>query len=125
MQTIKLQRPILVDGERIHELAYDTDAITAEQFIEAEAYAANVAASRQRPYNKIAELDNGFHLALGMEAVIATNESLSLEDLSRVRGFDLMRLMEIGRNFTMGSAEEDAAEETEPNEESGFHEVLA
>lgn len=110
MQTIKLQKPILVDGERVSELTYDAGAITAEQFIEAEAYAANISANRQRPYNKVAELDSGFHLALGMEAVIAANEGYTLEDLSRVRGMDLVRLMEIGRNFTMRSAEEDDAE---------------
>lgn len=111
MQTIKLQNPILVDGERVRELAYDTEAISAEQFIEAEAYAANISQTRQRAYNKVAELDSGFHLALGMEAVIAANDGMGMDDLARVKGIDLVRLMEVGRNFMMRSAEEDEGAE--------------
>ena len=124
MQSIRLQNPILVDGVRLRELTYDTEAITAEQFIEAEAYSANISQTRQRAYNKVAELDSGFHLALGMMAVGAANETLGIDDVARVKGIDLVRLMEVGRNFMMTSAEEDEGAESLPEEEGSSPEDL-
>ena len=68
-----------------------------------------------------AELDYGLHLYLGFAAVIAVNPEIDISDLERVRGYDVMKIMRIGRDFISGKSEEpytpdssDAQSETTP-----------
>ena len=52
------------------------------------------------------EQDGNLHLYLGMEAIIAVNPDIDIADLERIKGFDLVQITRIGRNFISGNAEE-------------------
>lgn len=107
--TIKLANPIMVEGEEVRELTYDCDAITPDMFMAADVAAANAALTAGKATATVPELDSSLHLQLGFQAVIACNPTWDLNDLGRVRGGDIMRVLAVGRNFTTGAAVEDGA----------------
>ena len=116
-QTIILKKPVLIDGERVRELAYDIEKISTDQFIEAETRAAAKSLKGGTITASIAELDSGFHVYLGIMAVLAANPGWSVEDVERVKGSDITELMKVGRNFmTSGSEEDDDGDSPEPEE---------
>ena len=101
----------MINGKEVKELTYDTAQITAAQFCEAEAY--KVAASGNKPSLTVYEFDSGLHLYLGMMAVIAVNPHIDVKDLERIKGFDMVQLVRIGRNFILtGGDEETSAQKT-------------
>ncbi|MBQ9000264.1 MAG: hypothetical protein IJ087_00225 [Eggerthellaceae bacterium] len=119
VETIFLKTPILIDGERVRELSYDIDEISAHQFIDAENRAASRAMMLGTPPASVAELDAGFHVYLGIMAVIAVNPGYTVEDIERVKGPDVTKLMKVGRNFMTSGAEEDEEEDfDEPEDET-------
>ena len=106
IDTIELRSPVLIDDEQVRELTYDTDQISSDQFIEAEILAANVATRLHKVAAKVVELDAGFHYYLGVMAIIAANPQYSVQDIERIKGPDVMKVMKIGRNFMIADAEE-------------------
>ena len=107
VDSIELRKPVLIDDEHVKELTYDVDAITSDQFIEADLLAANKAARGGKVSAKVVELDAGFHYYLGCMAIIAANPGYSVEDIERIEGPDILKVMRIGRNFMTVDAEED------------------
>lgn len=113
--TIVLSRPILIDGNQVKELDYSLDEITPALFAEAEAMK-NKESGASRFQGGAAgtmELDYSFHLYLGAAAIIAVNPGWTFEDILRVKGQDIYKLMGIGRSFMMPSddSQEDSYEE--------------
>ncbi len=100
--TIKLKNPLLVNGTSIEVLTYNTDEITVTLFSEADARK-RMAAGKNISIAPSAEFDFGLHPYLGFAAVIAVNPQISFADMERVKGYDLLEIMEIGRNFLLGS----------------------
>lgn len=98
-QKIVLHAPIEIDGETRTELAYDPSQITISQFAAAEA------AAKRKATNLVAlaEFDYTFHFYLGAYSIIAANPSIDVTDLERIKGLDIMQLIEVGRFFTMRS----------------------
>ena len=113
--TIRLSRPILIDGKNVTEMTYDLDEITPALFAEAEAMKNKEAGSSrfQGGAAGTMELDYSFHLYLGAAAVMAANAGWTFEDVLRVKGQDIYKLMGIGRSFMMPSedSQEDSSEE--------------
>ncbi len=107
METIKLTKPLLVNGEERTELPYDLDNVTVDQFIKAE----NVAKSKADDFALgVAENDYSFHLELGFAAIMAADPSIDAADLDRITGRDLMSVMRAGRNFIGDSSASPEAE---------------
>lgn len=106
MNSITLNHPIMINGQEITELTFDTAKITVGQFCEAEAY--HFAASNNKPTLTTYEFDHGLHLYLGMMAVIAVNPQIDITDLERVKGYDVVQLARIGRNFILTGAGENS-----------------
>lgn len=106
METIKLSRPLMVNGEERAELPYDLDAVTVDGFI-----AAENAARKRRPAGQVSfmEGDYAFQLYLGFEAVCAADRSVDVADLERVCGPDLARIMAVGRFFIVESAAQESS----------------
>lgn len=109
-----MNRPILIDGLEVRELKYDTDLITTDLFSEAEGIKNK--ATRQATKGTFAgamELDYSFHLYLGAAAVVAANPTWTFEDVLRVKGHDIRKVIGIGRSFMTESDEsaEDSSEE--------------
>jgi hypothetical protein len=102
MNKIILNAPIMINGKEVKELTYDTAEITAGQFCEAERY--RFEAGGNKPVLTTYEFDNGLHLYLGMMAIIAVNQHIDVKDLERIKGFDMIQLARIGRNFILTGA---------------------
>lgn len=68
-----------------------------------------------------AEFDFGLHLYLGYAAIIAVNPSYDFSDMERIKGHDVVEVMQIGRNFMLASdkasPESDSDEHTETTPE--------
>lgn len=103
MDTIKLRKPLLVNGKELGELPYDLEAVSVEQFIRAEALAKTKTGGDFAV--SVVENDYSFHLELGFAAIMAADPSIDVADLDRISGRDLMEVMRVGRNFIGDSSE--------------------
>lgn len=100
MEVIKLINPLKVNGKELSELKCDMDAVDAEGFVRAEALS-NAKRNNEGSVASMAEVDYGFHLYLAFEGVKAAMPEVDTTDLERVKGRDLVRLMQVGRFFTL------------------------
>lgn len=100
MEVIKLINPLKVNGRELSELKCDMDAVDAEGFIRAEALS-NAKRNNEGSVASMAEVDYGFHLYLAFEGVKAAMPEVDTTDLERVKGRDLVQLMQVGRFFTL------------------------
>lgn len=116
MKKIVLENPILVNGNTVSELSYNTDKITALQFIEACAKSAAIDKTRAVTL-KLKENDYALHMYLGCMAIIADNPQIDITDLERITGTDILKLVNIGMVFTIGKSE-DYSEENSSEEQS-------
>lgn len=119
MNVLHLQTPLMVNDTPRHELTYDTAEITVSQFCEAESYRFVVTGGK--PVMSTHETDHGMHLYLGMMAIIAVNPDIDIRDLERVKGYDLVQIMNVGRNFILrgqgggtGSSQKQSENSSEP-----------
>ena len=118
--TLKLKNPIMVNNAQVAEVAYDADEITALLFAEAEARRKTAAGSKNVVITPAAEFDFGLHLYLGFAAILAVNPALDFSDVERIHGADLVKVMQIGRDFLLksdGSAENNSDEQSETTPE--------
>lgn len=106
MNELKLSTPLLVNGQKLETLSYDTNAITVAHFAEAEARKLKATTAKAGGLAGAAEMDYSMHLYLGMMAVVAINPKIDISDLERISGPDVMALMRIGRNFITSRSEE-------------------
>ena len=102
--TLTLDNPILINGKEVKELTYDPQEITAELFSIACAKSASLQ-KNQTISLSLKENDHSLHMYLGMMAVIAVNPGIDVTDLERIKGFDVLRLSNIGTFFILGKSE--------------------
>lgn len=118
--TIKLTNPIAVaiSGKevKLSELHYNTDEITGALFCEADSRRRFAAGGKNISIAPAAEFDYGLHLYLGFAACVAVAPELDFSDLERIHGIDLVKIMEIGRNFIMQSEDSEESNSDEPTE---------
>lgn len=98
---LKLDNPIVINGQQVTSLAYDTQAITAVLFAQADAAKKQAAGSGSVSFTPGVEFDFALHIYLGFAAIIAVNPQITFNDLERLGGFDLIEVQRIGRNFTL------------------------
>lgn len=103
MNTLKLKNPIMIDGKQVAEVTYDANEIDGILFAEAEAKRKAAAGLKNTSITPAAEFDFGLHLYLGFAAIIAVNPSYDFADVERIKGHDVREVMNIGRNFMLGS----------------------
>lgn len=113
MDTIKLRNPILINGKQVSELTYDANEITPSGFAEAEYRKTRANGSNGAPSSAAVELDFSLHVYLGFAAILAVNPEYDFNDLERIHGKDLVDVMKVGRNFTIGSEAESQDETSE------------
>lgn len=107
---ITLDNPIMIDNQKINEIKYDTNEITALLYAEADARKKIAAGMKNVTISAAVEFDFGLHLYMGFAAAIAVNPGYSFSDLERVHGADVISFCEVGRNFLMKS--EDVSQKT-------------
>lgn len=108
-EKLVLRQPLLINGKEHKELAYDFNEIDCDGFSSAFSYASSkslTAAQKGKPSASIMEQDTNFHMYLGMAAIIAVNPEIDVADLERIKGYDLVQLAGLGRNFITGRSEE-------------------
>jgi len=118
---INLKNAIEINGNKVKTLTYDTDAITAAQFAEADARKMRASGAKGGNLSGAVELDYSFHLFLGFAAIVAVNPEIDFSDLERIKGYDVMEVMKVGRNFIMkqgaDSPADDSVEQSETTPE--------
>ncbi len=109
-QKIGLRQPLMINGKNYKELEYDFDELTCEDYTTAATYAdskALRASQSGKPNASIMEQNVSFHMYLGMTAVVAVNrELIDIADMERLKGYDLVEITQIGRNFITGRSAE-------------------
>lgn len=106
---IELRQPLLINGKEVKELTYDFNEIDCDGFSTAFSYASSkslTAAQKGKPSAAIMEQDSSFHMYLGMMAIVAVNPDIDVADLERIKGYDIVQLSSLGRNFISGRSEE-------------------
>lgn len=116
-KTLELKNAILIDGKKVKKLDYDTEEITIDHFTRAEGLKGSSLQKQSGTMmaSPVAETDYSMHLYLGFMAIIAVSEqgdnSVDVQDLMRIKGYDLTAIMHIGRNFMLQSAEDTTDDE--------------
>ena len=122
MNTLKLKNPIMINGEKVAEMKYDSNEIDGILFATAESKRKAAAGMKNTTITPAAEFDFGLHLYLGFAAIVAVNPSYDFSDVERIKGRDVVEVMAIGRNFMLSSGQEqpenDSDEPTETMPES-------
>ena len=109
MGKIELRKPVLINGKEIRELTYDINEITCDDFTAAFNEAGNkalISAQNSKPSSTLMEQDGNVHFYMGIHAILAVNPDIDLADLERIKGYDLIQITKIGRNFILGKVEE-------------------
>ena len=116
-ETLKLKNPIMINGEKVAEVTYDSNEIDGILFATAESKRKAAAGMKNTTITPAAEFDFGLHLYLGFAAIIAVNPAYDFSDVERIKGRDIVAVMAIGRNFMLASGQErqenDSDEHTE------------
>lgn len=120
--TLTLRKPIMIDGQSVGAVTYDSDEIDGILFATAESKRKAAAGMKNTSISPAAEFDFGLHLYLGFAAIVAANPSYDFSDVERIKGRDVVEVMAIGRNFILASEKEqtesDSGEPTETTPES-------
>lgn len=120
---IELKHPIKINGKDVKKLSYDSDSITAEQFMEVSARSDFELASKNIMPASQPEYNVALHMQLGYQAIINCNSDIDVEDLKRINGAaDILKVRKIGYHFLLGIAQDDQEEENpstqKPSEDS-------
>ena len=105
----ELRKPLMVNGEEVRKLEYDFDAITVDDYSTAD----ELASAGRTPGNniRVAEFDSKMGLYLFFVAITAVNKKIDISDLKRIKGYDLIQMASIGRNFMLSGSVEDSADD--------------
>lgn len=106
MKTLKLKNPIMINGNAVTEVTYDSNEIDGILFATAESKRKSAAGMKNTTITPAAEFDFGLHLYLGFAAIVAVNPSYDFSDVERMKGRDVVEVMGIGRNFMLASDQE-------------------
>lgn len=110
---ITLSKPVLINGEEVKEMKYDTDEIDGALYAQAENAKMTASGSKGGNLAGAVELDYSLHLYIGFAAVIAVNPAYTFEDMERIKGRSLREFSRVGRGFFIGSgsSEDDNSDE--------------
>ena len=96
METLKLKKPVMIDGAEKTEINYDFDNLTGEDIQRAtkELQQAGIMVVGL-------DLDSNYHAAL-----FAQSAGLSFADMARFSVKDYTKAVTLARNFSIGNSEE-------------------
>ena len=118
MKELTLRNPIKINGKEVAVLTHDANEIDGILFATAEAKKKAAAGMKNTTLSPAVEFDFSLHLYLGYAAIIAVNPDYDFSDLERIKGFDTMDIMEIGRNFIFKSEEKQQASGSDEHTET-------
>lgn len=116
-KTLTLHNPVMINGVEMAALDYDTNAITASLFAQADAQKKQAAGLKNVAITPAVEFDYALHLYLGFAAIVAASDNaIAFFDCERIHGADLVEVMNIGRNFILRSEASTDDSSEEPSE---------
>ena len=95
--TLTLKNPVMINGDKITEMKYDTNEIDGVLFATAEAKRKAAAGMKNLSVSAAAEFDFGLHPYLGYAAIVAVNPTYDFSDLERMKGADVVEVMALGQ----------------------------
>lgn len=118
IESIKLSKPLLVNGEYLNELKYDIEELSINHIAKAEGLKAKIGGKDIVGTITIAQADYALHICIGMQAIMAVNPDISEEDLQRLKGYDITKLANVGARFFIAPAEQEQATSSEQPEDT-------
>lgn len=103
IETLRLRKPLLVNGVNRTELTYDIEELTVEELAKAESYKVKLGGNGLT--SGFAQADYLLHVCIGMQAVIVVNNDITEDDLKRLKKFDVAQLATIGMGFFLDPEE--------------------
>ncbi len=101
MDTLKLSKPIMINGEEVKELTYDFEEMTAQDKLKAgQKY------KKAGKVIQVEELDSDYHLYLFVEAVLKANPGMDSTDVLRISAKDSAKAEAKTRDFFFIDSEE-------------------
>lgn len=107
VETLKLIQPLKVNGIERKELTYDIYALTVEDYANAENTKVKML-SEGSLGSGFVQTDFTLQICLGMQAIAKVNNDISIDDLKRISGYDVVSLGSIGQRFFMKPAESES-----------------
>lgn len=117
IQTIKLRKPLLVNGIEKNELKYDIEELTIGRIAKAEGMKSKIGGVDLAAKFTLAQTDYPLQICIGMQAILAVNPDIAEEDLMRIKGHDLTKVATIGTSFFIEPEEESEAKTSEKLQE--------
>lgn len=107
MNNLKLSKPIMVNGNEVKVIAYDFDAMTAQDKL-------NAGKTYKKAGNVISvqELDSDYHIYIFAEAAKKANEGLDINDVLRMSAKDSAKAEGLVRDFFFLSSEDSSQNNT-------------
>ena len=106
---IELRKPLKINNELRKTLDYDFEELTCDAYTKAFGYAEAMTtqlASSGHASATVMEYNGTLHMYLAAQAIIAVNPEIDITDIERIKGFDLVTLTTLGRNFIFGKSED-------------------
>lgn len=110
-KTIELRRPLKINNVDRKTLDYDFEELTCDAYTKAFGYAESMStqlASSGHAGAAVMEYNGTLHMYLAAQAIIAVNPEIDIADIERIKGYDLVTLTTLGRNFIFGKSEENS-----------------
>ena len=107
METLKLKKPLLVNGKDIHELNYDLDGLTAFDMDRA-----GKLLKDDGSFANIMEFDSGYHYKLFCVAATKQCPDIAMSDMERLGARDYAAAARSVRRFLLSSSEDLSPEDT-------------
>ncbi len=101
-EKLKLSKPVDINGEKLTELPYDFEEMTARDKIEA----GKKMKAAQIPISNVEELDTDYHLFLFAQAVCKADPSIDINDVLRISAKDAREAGKLARGFFYFDSEE-------------------
>jgi len=94
MNTLKLSKPIKIDGNDVNELVYNFDDMTARDKL-------NASKNMKNDANMVTveETDPDYHFYLFAEAAKKANPAIDISDVLRISAKDAQRAASLARSF--------------------------
>lgn len=114
---IQLTVPLKVNGTDLTELTYDTSLISIEDLAEIEKERSQKLGGQGGSVFRVLQNDTLMHALLGMHAVMKVNPQIDINDLNRLKGYDLYQMSLIGMRFFSKPATQESKDSEKPQED--------
>lgn len=118
--TIKLNQSLKVNGKDYKELNYNSDDLGVAHISAAETEKTKLLGKSAATNIKVAQADYLLHLMLGYQAIIICHPEIAVDDLKRIKGYDIQQIAMVGTSFFIPPAaqvQETSEKLQEPSQE--------